>query len=298
MAVNLWKFACLRVPVKKINLIDAPYVTKFSTVSVPKNQISFPNVCNFSRIRILKNRYAYPALSGIPYDFKYVTINRVGNENTSSFLRHYSTSDKTASENTEKKSTDVKTEEKPPSLLQRFKQMYRDYWYVLVPVHLVTSAFWFSSFYYLAKSGVDVASLLESIGAGEKLVEKLRNGNSTMGYIAIAYALYKISTPVRYTVTLGGTTISIKYLKDWGYIKPIPPKDKIKSMINDRKELILNKTPKQLAKIYRQEKEAVKKIVEDEKKSLTEDKKGFYGVMFPKIVRPDDKKKKKIGENW
>lgn len=41
--------------------------------------------------------------------------------------------------------------EKKPSLLQRFKQMYKDYWYVLVPVHLVTSAFWFTSFYYLTK---------------------------------------------------------------------------------------------------------------------------------------------------
>jgi hypothetical protein len=37
------------------------------------------------------------------------------------------------------------------SLLQRFKQMYRDYWYVLVPVHLITSLGWFAGFYYLAK---------------------------------------------------------------------------------------------------------------------------------------------------
>lgn len=35
-------------------------------------------------------------------------------------------------------------------LFKRFKQMYRDYWYVLVPVHLVTSAAWFGGFYYLA----------------------------------------------------------------------------------------------------------------------------------------------------
>lgn len=37
------------------------------------------------------------------------------------------------------------------TLFQKFKQMYRDYWYVLVPVHLVTSAAWFGSFYYMAK---------------------------------------------------------------------------------------------------------------------------------------------------
>lgn len=42
-------------------------------------------------------------------------------------------------------------EKKKLSLLQRFKEMYKKYWYVLVPVHLVTSAFWFGGFYYLAK---------------------------------------------------------------------------------------------------------------------------------------------------
>lgn len=42
-------------------------------------------------------------------------------------------------------------EEKKLSLFQKFKQMYKEYWYVLVPVHLVTSAAWFGGFYYLAK---------------------------------------------------------------------------------------------------------------------------------------------------
>lgn len=42
-------------------------------------------------------------------------------------------------------------EKKKLSLFKRFKEMYRKYWYVLVPVHLVTSAFWFGGFYYLAK---------------------------------------------------------------------------------------------------------------------------------------------------
>lgn len=42
-------------------------------------------------------------------------------------------------------------EGKKLSLLQRFKEMYKKYWYVLVPVHLVTSAAWFGGFYYLAE---------------------------------------------------------------------------------------------------------------------------------------------------
>lgn len=34
----------------------------------------------------------------------------------------------------------------------------------------------------------------------------------------------------------GGTTISIKYLQAWGYIKPIPSTEKLKEMYNVKKE--------------------------------------------------------------
>ena len=37
------------------------------------------------------------------------------------------------------------------SIFQRFKQMYKDYWYVLIPVHVVTSAVWTCSFYFAVK---------------------------------------------------------------------------------------------------------------------------------------------------
>lgn len=38
-----------------------------------------------------------------------------------------------------------------PSLFQRMKQMTKDYWHILVPVHLVTSTGWISIFYIAAK---------------------------------------------------------------------------------------------------------------------------------------------------
>lgn len=37
------------------------------------------------------------------------------------------------------------------SLFQRFKQMYKDYWYVLIPVHCFTSVFWAGGFYFAVK---------------------------------------------------------------------------------------------------------------------------------------------------
>lgn len=125
------------------------------------------------------------------------------------------------------------------SMFQRFKEMYKNYGYVLVPVHLVTSTVWFGSFYYASKSGVDVAGFLSSIGIGETITEKLRN--SSAGHIAVAYALYKLATPARYTVTLGGTTYSIKWLSERGYIKPAPNKAEIRKMYEDKREQLREK---------------------------------------------------------
>ncbi|XP_073987822.1 uncharacterized protein C18orf19 homolog B-like isoform X2 [Rhodnius prolixus] len=133
-------------------------------------------------------------------------------------------------------------ESKKKSLFQRFKEMYRDYWYVLVPVHVVTSAVWFGGFYYAAKSGIDIVAFVEKLHLSDAIVDKIRSsGHSTAGYIAISYALYKIFTPLRYTVTLGGTTISINYLTKWGYIKPIPKKEELKKMISEQRSSLREK---------------------------------------------------------
>lgn len=36
------------------------------------------------------------------------------------------------------------------TLTARFKKMYKEYWYVLLPVHVVTSSLWLGGFYYLS----------------------------------------------------------------------------------------------------------------------------------------------------
>lgn len=36
------------------------------------------------------------------------------------------------------------------TLTAKFKKMYKEYWYVLLPVHVVTSTFWLGGFYYLS----------------------------------------------------------------------------------------------------------------------------------------------------
>lgn len=50
-------------------------------------------------------------------------------------------------------------------------------------------------------SGVDIEKYMKKVGLSDLLVEKVTK--SGLGDVAIAFALYKIATPARYTVTLG-----------------------------------------------------------------------------------------------
>ena len=43
--------------------------------------------------------------------------------------------------------------------------------------------------------------MLETIGISDSVTDHLRDSNA--GYYAIAYGMYKIATPARYTVTIG-----------------------------------------------------------------------------------------------
>ncbi|XP_075992563.1 uncharacterized protein C18orf19 homolog A [Anticarsia gemmatalis] len=129
--------------------------------------------------------------------------------------------------------TPQENEVKPPGLIQKFKQMYKDYWYVVLPVHMATSCVWFGGFYYFVRSGVDVVSLLTSLGISETIISPLRDSGA--GYFALALALYKLVTPLRYAVTVGVTTIAIKRLTAIGWLKPVPSRERLKEIYQEKK---------------------------------------------------------------
>lgn len=91
-------------------------------------------------------------------------------------------------------------------------------------------------------SGVDVPSLLQYIHLSETIIEKVKH--SDLGHLAVAYLCYKVATPVRYAVTLGGTTVSIKYLVKQGHIKPVPTKEQLIRMYEDKKSDLKQKDNK------------------------------------------------------
>lgn len=139
-------------------------------------------------------------------------------------------------------STKKDEEQKSPSLFQKFKALYKDYWYVVVPFHMATSAVWFGGFYYMAKSGVDIIPILEFLRVSDSIIDKFRSEHfEKAGYFAVAFAFYKLATPLRYACTLGGTTVSIKHLKMWGYLKPIPPKEQLKEMCLEQRRILMDK---------------------------------------------------------
>ncbi|KAG8133442.1 hypothetical protein E2320_011248 [Naja naja] len=130
-------------------------------------------------------------------------------------------------------------QDKSISLVQRFKKTFKQYGKVLIPVHLLTSSIWFGTFYYAALKLSKV-----------------------------------IATPARYTVTLGGTSITVKYLRKHGYMSTPPPvKDYIQDRMEETKERISGKmeeTRDMISGKMEETKEKLTEKMEETKERITE----------------------------
>ncbi|XP_044282298.1 protein FAM210A [Varanus komodoensis] len=151
-------------------------------------------------------------------------------------------------------------QDKSISLVQRFKKTFKQYGKVLIPVHLLTSSIWFGTFYYAALKGVNVVPFLEFIGFPESIVNILKQSQS--GNALTAYAMYKIATPARYMVTLGGTSITVNYLRKRGYMSTPPP---VKEYIQDRME----ETKERLSGKMEETRDMISGKMEETKERLT-----------------------------
>lgn len=106
------------------------------------------------------------------------------------------------------------------SVFAKMKQMTKDYWHILIPVHVVTSVGWVVLFYTTITNGVNIVKLMELLHFNEKYIDMVKN--SSAGNWALTYVLYKVFTPLRYTVTIGCTTMAIRQLSKSGLVKPLP----------------------------------------------------------------------------
>ncbi|XP_053323989.1 protein FAM210A [Spea bombifrons] len=152
-------------------------------------------------------------------------------------------------------------QDKSIGLFHRFKKTFKQHGKVLIPVHLVTSSIWFGSFYYAAMKGVNVVPFLELIGLPDVIVNILKNSQG--GNALTAYALYKIATPARYTVTLGGTSLSVKYLRKYGYLSTPPL---VKDYLHNRMEV----TKERLSEKMEETRDIISGKMEETKDKITE----------------------------
>uniref|UniRef100_A0A670IJR8 Family with sequence similarity 210 member A n=1 Tax=Podarcis muralis TaxID=64176 RepID=A0A670IJR8_PODMU len=163
-------------------------------------------------------------------------------------------------------------QDKSISLVQRFKRTFKQYGKVMIPVHLLTSSIWFGIFYYAALKGINVVPFLEFIGLPESIVNILKHSQS--GNALTAYAMYKIATPARYTVTLGGTSITVKYLRKQGYMSTPPlVKDYIQDRMEETKERLSGKmeeTRDMISGKMEETKERLTGKMEETKERITE----------------------------
>ncbi|BFZ13367.1 hypothetical protein BsWGS_16406 [Bradybaena similaris] len=135
------------------------------------------------------------------------------------------------------------------TLYQRFKKTYKEHGKILVAVHILTSTVWLGSFYTLARCGFDIVPYLENWNVSEKIIAPFRSGG--LGDLALAYLLYKLATPARYTVTIGGTNLAIRYLRKEGKIPQVAKEDSIRSLYREGKEDLKRRSNARIKKFSR-----------------------------------------------
>ncbi|XP_061188054.1 uncharacterized protein LOC133196137 [Saccostrea echinata] len=138
--------------------------------------------------------------------------------------------------------TAADTAVKKLSVFQRFKQTYKEHGKVLIIVEVLTSIFWYGLFYIIVRCGVDVISLLEKLGLSETMMKPFHS--SGLGDYLLAFLLYKLISPIRYAVTLGGTGYIIRLMRKRGKIPQVTESTKLRTLVKDSKEEIKDKSSK------------------------------------------------------
>ncbi|XP_076469820.1 protein FAM210A-like [Babylonia areolata] len=124
------------------------------------------------------------------------------------------------------------------SIFKRFKRAYKEHGKILVMVHVATSIVWYGSFYALARGGIDVVPWMEHYGFSETMIKPFRAGG--LGDFAVAYLMYKLATPVRYTVTLAGTNFVIRYRRRKGMMAPKSQEDSLRELYKEGRDKLKN----------------------------------------------------------
>lgn len=98
----------------------------------------------------------------------------------------------------------------------KLKLAIKEYGSTVIIFHVSISLVSLGTCYMLVSNGVDVESLLNSIGFSSEKASKLA---TTSGTFVASYAIHKMLAPVRISITLGATPFIVRYLRQKGWIK-------------------------------------------------------------------------------
>lgn len=85
------------------------------------------------------------------------------------------------------------------SFTRKFYINFKKYWYVMVPVHLVSSSAYFLGFCYLASIGISPVPLLEYLGLFKDYIQTVKD--SKFAIIGVALVFQKLAAPIRLITT-------------------------------------------------------------------------------------------------
>ncbi|KAF1336608.1 putative membrane protein, partial [Globisporangium splendens] len=114
-------------------------------------------------------------------------------------------------------SDDENAAEPQLSWRERAKTFAIEYGRVGVCTHIVLSIASFSTIYVVVSSGVDVSAMLNAVGYSVSAKDSTTN---SAGSFVIAYAMYKLLSPVRWPLTFAVTPVVMRALRKRGYMLP------------------------------------------------------------------------------
>lgn len=133
-------------------------------------------------------------------------------------IRHFSSSSPPPSSTTATASTGKPEDivvEKPLSRKDQVKKAFKEYGSTVIIFHVALSLASLGGFYLLVLNGLDVVALVQKLGIESERLSAISNAST----FVVAYAVHKVFSPVRLSITLFSTPIIVRYLRAKGILK-------------------------------------------------------------------------------
>lgn len=131
-------------------------------------------------------------------------------------IRHYSTTGKaTVAEDIKAIKSEETAPAQPMSRKEQVKKAFKEYGSTVIIFHVGLSLASLGGFYLLVSSGLDVVALIQKLGIESERLSAISNAST----FVVAYAVHKVFSPVRLSITLFSAPIIVRYLRTKGILK-------------------------------------------------------------------------------